>query len=398
MVKAYPINIKPSFSQIDVLKSVNSSHPVFEERLRKWLCTAELIATLQSFGKVFIFLFVSLLFPATLLYAQTESLQFRVGDRHTPSTEIMKGDEVTIEAGGQIVLGVFAGSTGPGGITGFTSYNIDPLHNHGALLFTIGQGRYNVMSRPKLNFISQETGRISFVVNDRDVGNNSGAFSVKLTLKRSNGKTDGAITSASEDTRTKGFVYKSDAYWANLQNDVILRSIFEGKFDHLYKDKTYETYFISFIENYSYYCKDFIPKARKIDWEKVEVNYDYGVRSERPTGVAGVLYVDEKVFNVYNAYYSKSVYNNMTDIIGILGSVGRSDNGQKEDVMGKLFEHSINKDLAVPMRIDKFFKTEKCDCATMTQMRENFYRFSLNQNSLQGDNKTVPGAESESSR
>lgn len=395
--EAYSTKITASLYQNGKL-SLKNHHPVFEERYRKWFGASGANTTLNSFQKSFIIFFASLLFPVAMLYAQTESLQFRVSNSYTPKIEISKGDEVTIEAGGQIVLGVFAGSTGPGGITGFTSYNIDPSHNHGALLFKIGQGRYHVMARPKLNFVSQETGRISFAVNDRDVGNNSGSFSVKLTVKRSDGKTGGAITSASDDKRKKGFVYKSDAYWGNLQNDAILRSIFEGRFDHLYKDRTFENYFIRFIENYSHYCKDYISKAKKIEWEQVEVSNDYGIRSERPTGVAGVLYVDEKVFDVYYSYYNKIGYNNLTDIIGILGSGGRNEFGERKDIMGELFEHSVNKDLAVPMIIDKFFKTEKCDCATMTQMKENFYRFSLNQNSLQKDNRTIPGAEEESSR
>lgn len=104
-------------------------------------------------------------------------------DSYTNSTNITvkKGNRISLKATGAIVLGVWAGSSGPGGIDGYESYSRVESLRHGALLVRIGSGKWSLVGASK-TITATTTGKLEFIVNDADPSNNSGCYSVSFHI------------------------------------------------------------------------------------------------------------------------------------------------------------------------------------------------------------------------
>ncbi|GAB3715832.1 hypothetical protein GCM10027592_56590 [Spirosoma flavus] len=101
--------------------------------------------------------------------------------QHT-NIELTVGDKITFRANGTILLGLFAGSTGPDGIDGFGSYSKVPEFKHGSLIGRIGNGDWFIVGS-KQEIVAQTAGELQLQVNDDDSSNNSGSFSVDYQIE-----------------------------------------------------------------------------------------------------------------------------------------------------------------------------------------------------------------------
>ncbi len=124
---------------------------------------------------------------AEVVEAKKISLNTFEINSYTNSTnlKIKKGDKVSISATGSIVLGAWAGSGGPDGINGYTSYNRVQGFRHGSLLVRVGKDSEWEFVGDSKTFTSQSNGILELLVNDGDPSNNSGAFTVVIKI---NGK------------------------------------------------------------------------------------------------------------------------------------------------------------------------------------------------------------------
>lgn len=106
-------------------------------------------------------------------------------DSYTNTTDIIikKGNKISITASGNVTYGVWAGSGGPEGIDGYTSYNRIEGFRHGSLLFRIGDGAWDAVGKSKF-LIAKNNGVLQFIVNDDDPSNNGGSYIVNLKLTK----------------------------------------------------------------------------------------------------------------------------------------------------------------------------------------------------------------------
>jgi TPR repeat protein/predicted Ser/Thr protein kinase len=114
----------------------------------------------------------------------TAGSTYTVASRKQTNYYLKAGDKFTISASGTISFGAFAGSGGPNGITGFSTYSVAPSYNHGALLLTIGNSDGLVYVGYGNTFEAKTSGYLTLIVNDKDTSNNRGSFTV--TVKPSN--------------------------------------------------------------------------------------------------------------------------------------------------------------------------------------------------------------------
>jgi hypothetical protein len=98
------------------------------------------------------------------------------------SFKINEGDEVRISALGRVVVHGFSGTVGPDGLEGYKNYRMDPVFAYGALLYKIGDDDWNIVD-PEDTIVADRSGVLKFIVNDNDPSNNSGRFSVKITVR-----------------------------------------------------------------------------------------------------------------------------------------------------------------------------------------------------------------------
>lgn len=94
--------------------------------------------------------------------------------------EVKPGDKITIGAGGVITLGPLAGKSGPNGISYGTSYNIVKNASHGELVGKIGSQWYIFGSSG--SFKATSSGVLELYVNDNDAWNNSGFYTVTVSV------------------------------------------------------------------------------------------------------------------------------------------------------------------------------------------------------------------------
>lgn len=109
------------------------------------------------------------------------SHSFRIQGYERSNIQVEKGDKIELHADGSINFGLFAGSGGPAGIGGFTQYNQMPGHKHGALLMRIGNGDWIAVGSQR-QVIVQQSGTLTFMVNDSDTQNNQGQFTVTANV------------------------------------------------------------------------------------------------------------------------------------------------------------------------------------------------------------------------
>lgn len=119
------------------------------------------------------------------IYAKKLSLNKYEIDSYTNTTDIIikKGNKINVTAFGNVTYGVWAGSGGPEGIDGYTSYNRIEGFRHGSLLFRIGDGAWEAVGKSKF-VIAKNNGVLQFIVNDDDPSNNGGSYIVELKLTK----------------------------------------------------------------------------------------------------------------------------------------------------------------------------------------------------------------------
>lgn len=353
----------------------------FRQQIKSLLVAEALDRRFHNPIKLWVFL---VLFSPVFGLAQEKNYNFTINTSASPGIEVALGEEVKIEAQGSIMLGFFAGVTTPGGIEGYRSYNIDPSSKHGALLYKIGNGSFSAMNAPSVTFKAKNSGELHFVVNDNDPSNNSGYFDVRVTINSS------SSLATDKNIRKKGFVYKSDAYWSRLgSSNPALKNLFEGNFNSIFKDENFESLFTAFVENYSKKCNSYIPGNTEIKIRTTESGRDaYGSHYSN-SYISHTFKVDPEIADIFLSYLNKQEANALSDYIGVFASNSSPTAG---DLIAGTFQQPVN--ALISMR--NFFNTETCDCATMNQMKDNFYRFALDRNSVQQDNIVVAGAERES--
>jgi len=103
---------------------------------------------------------------------------------NTTDVNVKKGDRINIAASGTVTYGAWAGSGGPDGIDGYTSYNRIQGFRHGSLLVRIGDsGDWEAVGTSK-SITAKNSGPLQFIVNDGDPSNNSGSFTVVIKITR----------------------------------------------------------------------------------------------------------------------------------------------------------------------------------------------------------------------
>ena len=113
-------------------------------------------------------------------HTRKESHSLRVSSRGLTTTiYVSKGDIIEMRATGYISVGLFAGTSSPAGIDGFTPYNKISGFKHGALLVRVGGSSWRGINQD-LIFRAEESGEIVFLVNDSEPQNNRGYYSVEL--------------------------------------------------------------------------------------------------------------------------------------------------------------------------------------------------------------------------
>lgn len=109
----------------------------------------------------------------------------RIESYDNPTTiNLNVGDKVYFEASGEITLGWLAGKGGVDGINDYTSYCRVKGFRHGSLLYKVGTGNWDTVTKEK-TFVATNSGNLQFIVNDNDPSNNSGQFYVNIKIIRS---------------------------------------------------------------------------------------------------------------------------------------------------------------------------------------------------------------------
>ncbi|TYA74858.1 hypothetical protein [Seonamhaeicola marinus] len=96
---------------------------------------------------------------------------------------LKQGQTISIKASNRIKVGGFAGYSSPDGINGFTSYNKTSRFRHGVLMGKIGKNGTWFFVGSKQTITANKTGRLYLAINDKDVNNNEGHFTVQYEIK-----------------------------------------------------------------------------------------------------------------------------------------------------------------------------------------------------------------------
>lgn len=117
----------------------------------------------------------------------------------TTQIQVRPEDYVWVMADGEIVLGFFAGSTGPGGKDSqlLSDYSTVPALPHGALLCRVKGGEWELCGW-EAEFRPSASGALEFTVNDDDRSNNSGAFAVQVVISSYSARAQSEAQSAAE--------------------------------------------------------------------------------------------------------------------------------------------------------------------------------------------------------
>jgi tetratricopeptide (TPR) repeat protein len=110
---------------------------------------------------------------------------FKIGSDGAYLTEnVVIDDVIRITASGVVTLGIFAGSSAPRGISGYENYSRVANLPHGCLMVRIGDsGKWEYVG-PSTKIVAKSSGSLQFIINDADPSNNSGNYTVELTVKK----------------------------------------------------------------------------------------------------------------------------------------------------------------------------------------------------------------------
>jgi hypothetical protein len=131
--------------------------------------------------------------PGTAKNQEACPAQFRsnytvgVNGPTTTGIQIKRGDKIEMHASGEVSFGFFAGSGGPEGIQFNPSYSYYPDSPHGCLIARVrhstdeGTDPWSYVGKGTV-MTAQTDGSFELNVNDKDPGNNTGQFSVEITV------------------------------------------------------------------------------------------------------------------------------------------------------------------------------------------------------------------------
>lgn len=104
--------------------------------------------------------------------------------------EVQQSDIISVEASGTIIAGQFVGALGPDGKERLDalpfaidpSYDVEQAFAHGALMVRIGSSGEWMLCGSSCEFNAPATGELQFGINDNNINDNSGSFTVTVTL------------------------------------------------------------------------------------------------------------------------------------------------------------------------------------------------------------------------
>lgn len=111
--------------------------------------------------------------------------QFTITTLTQTGLQVCAGDRVRFLAGGSIILGRQAGASAPDGVEFGSTYNHVTNAPHGALLYGIADKEDNgaiQLAGFGADFIAKSAGQLMFIVNDKDVSNNIGNYTVDVQI------------------------------------------------------------------------------------------------------------------------------------------------------------------------------------------------------------------------
>lgn len=103
--------------------------------------------------------------------------------KKSTTINVKKGDKIYLRASGSIATGAWSGASGPNGKVYSNIWNIMPNYNYGALLMKIGTANWQLIGE-EATIIAQNTGVLSFAVNDTDPSDNSGKYTVEYSINK----------------------------------------------------------------------------------------------------------------------------------------------------------------------------------------------------------------------
>ena len=97
--------------------------------------------------------------------------------------KVSKGDVINIQASGSILVGTWAGSSTPDGIDGYTNYNRVQGFRHASLLARVGDNDQWQFIGVNKTITAINSGLLEFIVNDGDPSNNTGSYTVNISIQ-----------------------------------------------------------------------------------------------------------------------------------------------------------------------------------------------------------------------
>lgn len=102
--------------------------------------------------------------------------------------KILRGDRVLISASGSMKVGNLIGNSTPKGLTAgilgisLESYNVVSYYNHASLMFRLGEEEDWEFCGSKYNFTAEKGGYLIFAINDNQLHDNKGFYSIKVEI------------------------------------------------------------------------------------------------------------------------------------------------------------------------------------------------------------------------
>ena len=212
---------------------------------------------------------------------------------------------------------------------------------------------------------------------------------------------EASLAAKAKDTRQEGIVHKNESYWNLFGTNSVVEKVFNGEFDGLNRNVKFKVYYRDYLVAYSDICKnDLLPGAEQRGLISQTVHIDeWGNERWREAPTVRKIFIEPKFLAKYDEYSNDSEeYKNSQTIGSVFKMLGSLDkNIQRNGVVAALTD-SVKSSLSsdTNWQMLKFNKKAKCGSATMTQMRENFWRASQGMASVQKDKVKIKNAQRES--
>jgi hypothetical protein len=181
-------------------------------------------------------------------------------------------------------------------------------------------------------------------------------------------------------------VRKSKAYWDNYRSDII-RQVFDGGFGSDVDESTeFQVLFTSHVETFSKKCRAYLPTRHEtVTVTQVTTRSDrYGNVVSRQNNQPVAVEVEPRFAPKYRKYAAS------------LGSTSADSLRAAIGIMsGRV---SANTYFDIGLDAARFFQTESCQSAAMSQLGENLLRGATGQLSLQQSGASIAGASAETDK